>query len=81
MPVKTEQNQYAIYDCDSDSGPRFGGGIDLYIGNYSNTNTSSYSVLGDTYELPPGHVQQGSFTVTGSHFFTVTDYEVFGLHK
>ena len=32
----------------------FGGGHDLYISSDCNTNTKSYSDLGDSYEAPNG---------------------------
>ena len=76
MPLKTRQKQYAIF-CHSSYGPVFGGGADLHISNDENTATSSCSNLGETYECSPG--QQRTF-FTGSARFTVTDYEVFGLH-
>ena len=76
MPLKAQQQQHTIY-CYSGVGPTFGGGNDLHISSNANTNTSSYSRLGFTYELPPG--QQYTF-FTGSGNFPVTDYEVFGLH-
>ena len=73
MPLKAQE---AIF-CHSSWGPGFGGGTDLWISDNTNINTESYSYLGNTYELPPG--QQNTF-FTGSNSFTVTDYEVFGLH-
>ena len=76
MPLKTQQQQHAIC-CYRNDGPAFGAGHDLFISNNANSNTSSRSRLGDTYERPPG--QQQTF-FTGSTNFTVTDYEVFGLH-
>ena len=76
MPLMTHQQQYAMR-CNSSRGPVFGAGPDLIISNNANTDTSSYSRLGHTYECPPG--QQQTF-FTGSTQFTVTDYEVFGLH-
>ena len=77
MPLKTQQQQYAIY-CNGGCGPVFGaGGDDLQISNNPNTHNSSRSYLGHTYQCPPG--QQDTF-FTGSNNYTVTDYEVFGLH-
>ena len=76
MPLKTQQLLQAIF-CYSSHGPVFGTGNDLLICNNANTNTASNSCLGHTYERPPG--QQQTF-FTGSTNFTVTDYEVFGLH-
>ena len=74
MPLKTQHNAISSY---SSYGPTFGAGHDLHISNNANANSSSYSRLGLTYECPPG--QQETF-FTGSNPFTVTDYEVFGLH-
>lgn len=76
LPI-TKNHQYAIY-CESTYGPSFGGGHDLHIYGNANSNTSSYSGLGHTYECPSG--QQSTF-FTGARNFSVTDYEVFGLHK
>ena len=44
--------------CNSNFGPVFGGGNDLFISNNANTSSSS-SRLGNTYQLPPG--QQSTF--------------------
>ena len=51
-------------------------GHDLYISNNANTNMTSRSRLGSTYQYPPG--QHGTF-LTGDEYFIVTDCEVFGL--
>ena len=79
LPLKTGKEQYGIC-CKSTWGPVFGEGKDLFISGNANTNTNSYSYsnLGDSHQCPPG--QQGTF-FTGDMYFTVTDYEVFGLHK
>ena len=75
MPLITGREQCGIY-CRSDCGPVFGGGHDLYISNNANTNMTSRSRLGSTYQYPPG--QHGTF-LTGDEYFIVTDYEIFGL--
>ena len=77
LPLLTGKEQYAIC-CGSSTGPTFGGGNDLCISSNANTNTSSYSNLGFSYQCPPG--QQNTF-FTGAKNFTVTDYEVFSLDK
>ena len=74
MPLVKDQ-QSAIF-CDSSYGPTFGGGHDLHISNNANTSGSSYSYLGNTYQLPTG--QQSTF-FTGAQYYNVTDYEVFGI--
>ena len=80
-PIKlsliTGREQNAIY-CRNKYGPTFGGGHDLHISENANTNTDSCSGLGYSYQCPPG--QKNTFLV-GAKTFTVTDYEVFGLHK
>ena len=78
MPLRTQQQQQHAIRCHCDDGPVFGVGFDLGISSDANTNTLSQSCLGRTYKLPPG--QQQTF-FTGSTYFTVTDYEVFGLHS
>lgn len=65
----------SIY-CNGSCGPVFGSGNDLYISNDANKNTTSLSILGSSYQCPPG--QQSTF-FAGANNFTVTDYEVFGL--
>ena len=76
MQLRTQQQQHAIY-CHHGYGPTFGERHDLFISNNANANTSSHSCLGVTYKRPPG--EPHTF-FTGSTNFTVTDYEVFGLH-
>ena len=70
------RESYGIH-CNSNNGPVFGGGNDLYISNHANTSSSS-SRLGNTYQCPQR--QQSTF-FTGAKNFTVTDYEVFGLRQ
>jgi len=77
LPLVTKAKQHAIY-CWRSYGPTFGGGHDLCISSNANSNTSSYSNLGFSYQCPPG--QQNTF-FTGAKNFTVTDYEVFSLDK
>ena len=76
MRLKTGQQQQIIF-CHSGYGPVFGFVSDLYISNNANEHPSSHSLLDCTYQCPPG--QQATF-FTGNAYFTVTDYEVFGLH-
>jgi len=87
LPLVTGQEQYAIY-CGSSYGPTFGGGedmdityilYDLHISANANTNTSSFSDLGNAYHRCSSGEQ--SMFWTGSSHFTVTDYEVFALKK
>lgn len=77
VPLKDQLRVNAIY-CHCNYGPSFGGGHDLHISGNANTTTSSYSKLGHSYECPSG--QENTF-FTGAQTFSVTDYEVFGLHN
>jgi len=77
LPLVTGREQNAIY-CDDRFGPVFGPANDLCISANANTNTSSSSRLGSSYQCPPG---QKSMFFTGAACFTVTDYEVFALNK
>ena len=77
VSIKDDLNMNAIY-CHYNYGPTFGGGFDLHISGNPNTTTSSYSNLGHSYECPSG--QEKTF-FAGADSFSVTDYEVFGLHN
>ena len=77
LPLIPGEERNGIW-CLNHYGPLFGGGFDLSIYENANTNISSYSNLSHSYQCPPGH--QNTF-FTGAKHFTVTDYEVFGLHK
>ena len=76
MPL-AKDHQYAIY-CNSCHGPTFGRGHDLQVSNNANKSGSSYSNLGNSYQLPTE--QQNTF-FTGARNFGVTDYEVFGIYQ
>ena len=78
MALKADQKRYGIY-CDNDTGPGFGSGTDLLINNAANSNTSSSSNLGHTYECPPN--QSGDTFLAGQNNFTVNEYEVFGYQR
>ena len=85
QPLKldqTGQHSYqrkSIYSC-SYSGPRFGGGHDIYIANNAASNTISFSELGYTYSPPPGNSYGSYFTrsfLAGSYNFRPDEVEVF----
>ena len=78
MALKPHKKQYGLH-CNSDYGPIFGGGRDLFISNAANSNTNSYSNLGHTYERPFN--QQGSTFLVGNQNFKVNEYEVFEYWK
>ena len=81
-PIKlsliTGKEEYGI-KCHSSCGPVFGGGCDLLIPDNANI-TSGCSLLGDTYQCPPGQ-QYTFFLGDDLETFMVTDYEVFGLRQ
>jgi hypothetical protein len=58
-------------------GPVFGGGNDFYIHSNANTNTSSFTNLGNTYTLPAGGGRTTFFT--GAQHFQPAEYEVFAI--
>ncbi len=73
MPIKSHMTGDAVYH-DSNYGPFFGDG-DLDVASNANSNTSSYSNVGYTYQLP-SNTNDPHF-LTGSRNFTVSEYEVF----
>ena len=78
-PIIKSRNFYAIY-CNPSYGASFGGGHDLHIANNANTNQSSYSNLGKTYQPPAGYqsgTQQTQSLFAGNYNFTPTEVEVF----
>jgi hypothetical protein len=78
-PIINGKNGNAIY-CYSSYGATFGEGHGLYICNNANSNQSSYSNLGATYQPPPGYqytTQQTRSLFAGSLNFTPTEIEVF----
>jgi hypothetical protein len=77
LKIKWSQN-YAIY-CEKNHGPTFGGGYDLFIGDKSNTNITSYSGLGHSYIHPYyayGSNEAKTF-LAGSFNFQVIEIEVY----
>jgi hypothetical protein len=79
-PIINGQNGNAIYCHPSHYGAVFGGGCDLLICNNANSNQSSSSKLGHTYQPPPGYqhgTQQTQSLFAGSCNFTPTEIEVF----
>ena len=76
---RNTDSRYEIY-CDSNYGPTFGWGSDLSIFSNANTNTNSYSNLGQSYQ-PPAGSSYGSDTakshLAGSYTFQLVDYEVY----
>ena len=67
-----KDNRYNIY-CNSDRGPAFGGGHDIYIcNNCCSSNCSDNS--GNSYET-----NGKKYALAGSNNFLVQDYEVFQL--
>ena len=75
--IKPNMCSNAMYH-NSSFGPTFGGGRDFRIASDANNNSNScsYSILGYTYELPPG--QTNTFLV-GSKNFKVSEIEVFQI--
>lgn len=61
-------------------GPCFGGGFDLYICDNCNTQKSSYSSLGHSFQLPTGYSYGNTNSqnlLAGEYYFSVKEIEVF----
>ena len=52
----------------------FGGNHDLHICDQGNTNNSSYSNLGNAYEIPAG---KSNYWLSGAYNFKIIEIEVF----
>ncbi|KAL9963092.1 hypothetical protein ACROYT_G032266 [Oculina patagonica] len=85
QPLKLDQNgegdnrETSIYNCDN-SGPSFGGGIDISIVDHASSNAKSGASLGYTYSPPPGYHFLSSFArsfLGGSIYFQPDEVEVF----
>ena len=64
----------------SSTGPRWGGGHDLQIGDNPNAANSSYASLGHTYNPPPGGVYgqpSANEYFAEAYQFTLAEFEVF----
>lgn len=72
--MSINKNKLKGFFRDSSLGPTFGGNRDLQI---ISGKKKGYSDLGFSFDVPPG--QQTMF-LAGVNKFTVTDYEVFGIH-
>lgn len=80
-PLKSmvKRSSYAIYRY-SRYGPTFGGGHDIYISSNANSNTNSYTDLGENsyYSLPSG-VENSYIILAGTRNFSPDEVEVFYL--
>ncbi|XP_028392236.1 E3 ubiquitin-protein ligase TRIM33-like [Dendronephthya gigantea] len=78
--IKVGQNDKAI-SCQRDLSAIFGSrDCDLFISSNANTNQYSFSVLGNTYQPPPGFepgAPQTNILLAGSLKFTPSEIEVF----
>ena len=77
--IKQGHEHYAIC-CNSGYGLSFGGGSDLCISNNPHANQSSFSNIGNTYQLPPGYVyesEKAKNLLADQHYFSITEIEVF----
>jgi len=78
MRLNQRNNGYAVYHSGS-YGPAFGGGYDIHVCDNANSNLSSYTNVGNTYECPAG--QTGSTFLTGSQNFQASEVEVFSVQE
>lgn len=84
MPIKRSARSYATFRA-GNYGPTFGGGHDLYVSDNANMCQSSYSNLGHTYTIPPGHGTTGSVKaqtfLAGTYNFTPIELEVYAVSE
>ena len=74
MSIKNSTN--AAY-CSSGYGPIFGDGHNIHISSNSNANTTSYSKIGTTYNMPEGI--SDPYFLNGQTNFKVSEIEIFQL--
>ena len=72
--LKSDRKQYAIFNY-SPYGPYFGGGSDLYLSSDCDKNSDSYAYIGDAYESE----SYSAFTGGSDKYFSVVEYEVYGV--
>ena len=79
VKMKINQNNQKAIRSNRFFGLIFGGGHDLYIFSDSNTNTTSYSNLGFTYQHPNYQYKsaQAKSFLAGSYKFSTSEIEVF----
>ena len=77
---KITNGECAIYGID---GPTFGSGHDIHIVDRSDINIGSYTNIGSSYQLPPGHKSTNEHTkkyLSGNfNTWLTTDIEVYQL--
>jgi hypothetical protein len=78
MKIDSKRHQYAIR-CNSDYGPTFGGGHDIYVANNANTGMNSVSNLGRTYRHPQYEegTDEAKTLLAGSFQFQLDEIEVY----
>ena len=78
MNVDPNYHQYGIF-CNSEYGPTFGYGHDVFIGINANTTSSSYSNLGKCYKHPQYAIgtNKADTFLAGSHKFQLDEIEVY----
>ena len=78
FPLKNENDGYAVYHYASYD-PAFGGGHDICIYSYCNTNTNSYANLPNSYNDTTGKWNSIFSSNVSSGAFQVQEYEVFKI--
>ena len=69
--IKSREN--AIF-CNNNCRPTFGGWYNLHISRNANETNSNYSNLSRSFNF----LSDTDLSLTGSKYFSITDYEVFG---
>lgn len=65
--------------CYKGYGPSFGGGHDLSISSYANSNSRSYSNLGSSYKHPKYEycTEEAQNFIAGTYRFKLSELEVY----
>ena len=80
MKIDSNQSQFAIL-CNSEYGPTFGDGPDIYVDSNANTTRQSYSRLGNTFkhlQYRMGTNEARSF-LAGSIDFQLSEIEIYEI--
>ena len=76
LKVLAGREKYALF-CGPQHSVAFGGGHDLIVTESAYITNGSYSIVGNTYELPPG--QNGCTFLAGQVNFQLADMEVYAV--
>jgi len=74
MPLTQAPQPNALYR-DSSRGTSFGGGHDVYVADNANSNSTSHTIVRNSYQMPAG--QNAHTFLTGARKFQAAEIELF----